>query len=64
MIVPGLVLGCVAVGLLSSAAGVSSTLLSLLFGIGLATVTSSTSALVTDLSKEGGFGASIGVLRT
>ena len=39
-------------------------MLSVLFGIAFATVTSSTSALVADLSKEGGYGASVGVLRT
>lgn len=39
-------------------------LLSLLFGGGFAAVTSSTSALVGDLAKQGQMGASIGVLRT
>lgn len=38
--------------------------LSLLFGAGFAAVTSSTSALVADLAKQGQMGASIGVLRT
>jgi MFS family permease len=36
----------------------------LLFGIGFATVTSSTSALVADLTQRGQYGASLGVLRT
>jgi MFS family permease len=39
-------------------------LLSLAFGVGFATVTSSTAALVADLTRNGEFGASIGVLRT
>lgn len=38
--------------------------LSLLFGAGFAAVTSSTSALVGDLARQGQMGASIGVLRT
>lgn len=38
--------------------------LSLIFGTGFAAVTSSTSALVADLAKQGQMGASIGVLRT
>ena len=40
------------------------TLLSASFGIGFAAVTSSTSALVADLTKNGGYGSSMGVLRT
>jgi MFS family permease len=39
-------------------------LLSLAFGLGYAAVTSSTTALVSDLSKQDHLGASIGVLRT
>jgi MFS family permease len=38
--------------------------LSLLFGVAFATVTSSTSALVADATQNGQFGASVGVLRT
>jgi DHA1 family multidrug resistance protein-like MFS transporter len=65
IIFPGLALGAISVGLLplgSEVFGLS--LLSLLYGIGFATVTSSTSALVADVAKQGQFGASIGVLRT
>ena len=65
IIAPGLALGIVAVGALPLAHGwVALTLLSLLFGVGFATVTSSTSALVADLAQEGQLGASVGVLRT
>ena len=65
MILPGLLLGAFGVGLLPLGKDVFVlSLLSLLFGIGFATVTSSTSALVADLAKGGQFGASIGVLRT
>ena len=65
MILPGLLLGALGVGLLPLGKDVFVlSLLSLLFGIGFATVTSSTSALVADLAKGGQFGASIGVLRT
>ncbi len=65
VIVPGLLIGAASVALLILAKGfVSLTLLSLVFGIGFATVTSSTTALVADLTKDGRFGASMGVLRT
>jgi MFS family permease len=65
IIFPGLALGVVAVGLLPAATEVVGlTLLSLAFGVAFATVTSSTSALVADVAKQGQFGASIGVLRT
>ena len=65
VIVPGLLLGMFAVGLLPLGRDiVALSMLSVLFGIAFATVTSSTSALVADLSKEGGYGASVGVLRT
>jgi MFS family permease len=65
VMVPGLLLGAASVGSLPFASGiVSLCLLSVLFGIAFATVTSSTSALVADLSQEGGYGAAIGVLRT
>jgi MFS family permease len=65
VIVPGLVLVAVSVASLPLAREVVSlAALSLLFGIGFATVTSSTSALVADFAKEGQFGASVGVLRT
>jgi MFS family permease len=65
VIVPGLLLGAASVLLLPhlhSFFGLAA--LSLVFGIGFATVTSSTSALVADLAKQGAYGASIGVLRT
>jgi MFS family permease len=65
VIVPGLLIGAASVALLILAKGfVSLTLLSLAFGIGFATVTSSTTALVADLTRGGRFGASMGVLRT
>jgi MFS family permease len=38
--------------------------LSLAFGLGFATVTSSTAALVADLTKDGRYASSKGVLRT
>lgn len=65
VILPGLLLGAFAVGCLPLGKDVFVLgLLSLLFGIGFATVTSSTSALIADLAKSGQLGASIGVLRT
>ena len=65
IILPGLLLGTISVGLLPLGTDVFMlSLLSLLYGIAFAAVTSSTSALVADLSKQGQFGASIGVLRT
>jgi MFS transporter, DHA1 family, multidrug resistance protein len=65
IIVPGLAIGMVSVGALPLAHGVVTlSILSLLFGIGFATVTSSTSALVADYAKVGQIGASVGVLRT
>ncbi|MCA1978746.1 MAG: MFS transporter [Thiobacillus sp.] len=65
VIVPGLFVGAASVALLIFAQSfVSLALLSLLFGIGFATVTSSTTALVADLTKNGRFGSSMGVLRT
>jgi MFS family permease len=65
VILPGLLLGIISVGLLPLGQDVFVlSLLSLLYGIGFATVTSSTSALVADLTQNGQYGASIGVLRT
>ena len=65
IILPGLLLGAIGVGLLPLGSDTFTlSLLSLLYGISFAAVTSSTSALVADLSKQGQFGASIGVLRT
>lgn len=65
VIIPGLLVGAASVLLLplaSSFIGLSA--LSLVFGIGFATVTSSTTALVADLTRDGRFGSSMGVLRT
>lgn len=65
VIAPGLLIGAASVALLILAKGfIGLTLLSLAFGIGFATVTSSTAALVADLTQDGRFGASMGVLRT
>lgn len=65
VIVPGLFIGAASVALLSLADGVIAlTVLSLLFGIGFATVTSSTTALVADFTRDNRFGAPMGVLRT
>ena len=65
VIIPGLLIGAASVVLLPFAPnfiGLSG--LSLAFGIGFATVTSSTSALVADLTRDGRYGSSMGVLRT
>ena len=65
VILPGLLLGAASVALLPlfpNFAGLFA--LSLTFGIGFATVTSSTTALVADLTREGRYGSSMGVLRT
>jgi MFS family permease len=65
VILPGLLIGAASVVLLPyfpSYLGLS--VLSLAFGLGFATVTSSTAALVADLTKDGRFGSSMGVLRT
>ncbi|MDO9635374.1 MAG: MFS transporter, partial [Thiobacillus sp.] len=65
VILPGLLIGAASVALLPffpSFLGLS--VLSLAFGLGFATVTSSTAALVADLTKDGRFGSSMGVLRT
>ena len=65
VILPGLAIGAASVVLLPvfpSFAGLGA--LSLVFGLGFATVTSSTAALVADLTKDGRYGSSMGVLRT
>ncbi len=65
VILPGLMIGAASVALLPyfpSFAGLS--VLSLVFGLGFATVTSSTAALVADLTRDGRYGSSMGVLRT
>ncbi len=65
IIIPGLLIGALSVALLPHLPyffGLCA--LSLVFGIGFAMVTSSTSALVADLTKNGEYGSSMGVLRT
>ena len=65
VILPGLLIGAASVALLPvlpNVVGLS--VLSLVFGLGFATVTSSTAALVADLTKDGRYGSSMGVLRT
>ena len=65
VIVPGLLIGAASVALLALADGfIALAVLSLVFGIGFATVTSSTTALVADFTRDNRFGASMGVLRT
>lgn len=65
VILPGLLIGAASVALLPFAPSfVGLSVLSLTFGIGFATVTSSTSALVADLTRDGRYGSSMGVLRT
>ena len=64
VILPGLLIGAASVVLLPvfpSFVGLSA--LSLVFGLGFATVTSSTAALVADLTRDGRYGSSMGVLR-
>ncbi len=65
VIIPGLLIGAASVALLPFATSfIVLAGLSLLFGIGFATVTSSTAALVADLTQNGRYGSSMGVLRT
>lgn len=65
IIIPGLLLGVVSVASLPLTGNVIAlSSLSVLYGIAFATVTSSTTALVADVTKSGQFGASVGVLRT
>ncbi|MEW6133166.1 MAG: MFS transporter [Pseudomonadota bacterium] len=65
VIVPGLLVGAASVVLLPCLPNfIGLAALSLVFGLGFATVTSSTAALVADLTKDGRFGSSMGVLRT
>lgn len=65
VILPGLLLGAASVVLLPYFPNVFGlSVLSLLFGLSFATVTSSTAALVADLTKDGRYGSSMGVLRT
>ena len=65
VIVPGLLVGAASVALLTALPNfIGLSVLSLAFGLGFATVTSSTAALVADLTQNGRFGSSMGVLRT
>ena len=65
VIFPGLALGAVTVALVPITDNVFAlSILSLVYGAAFATVTSSTTALVADVTKNGQFGASVGVLRT
>ncbi|MDB5924064.1 MAG: major facilitator superfamily protein [Betaproteobacteria bacterium] len=65
IIFPGLALGVISVALVPVTDNVFAlSTLSVLYGAAFATVTSSTTALVVDATKNGQFGASVGVLRT
>jgi len=65
VILPGLLIGAASVVLIPFAPSfIGLTVLSLVFGLGFATVTSSTTALVADLTRDGRYGSSMGVLRT
>lgn len=65
IIFPGLALGAVSIALVPMTETIFAlSVLSVLYGAAFATVTSSTTALVTDVTKDGQFGASVGVLRT
>lgn len=65
VILPGLLIGSFSLLILphsNSFAGLA--LLSLIYGLGFATVTSSTTALVADLTRQGAYGAALGALAT
>jgi len=65
VILPGLLIGAASVMLIPFAPSfIGLTVLSLVFGLGFAMVTSSTTALVADLTRDGRYGSSMGVLRT
>ncbi|MBT9589864.1 MAG: MFS transporter, partial [Thiobacillus sp.] len=65
VILPGLLIGAASVVLLPYFPNfIGLSVLSLAFGLGFATVTSSTAALVADLTRNGRYGSSMGVLRT
>jgi MFS family permease len=65
VIIPGLLVGAASIVLLPTMSGfIGLSALSLAFGIGFATVTSSTTALVADLTRDGRYGSSMGVMRT
>jgi MFS family permease len=65
IIIPGLLVGAISIVLLPCLPNfIGLSALSLVFGLGFATVTSSTAALVADLTRDGRYGSSMGVLRT
>lgn len=65
VIIPGLLVGAASIVLLPHAPSfIGLTILSLAFGLGFATVTSSTAALVADLTQGNRYGSSMGVLRS
>ena len=65
IIFPGLALGVVSIALVPLTDNVYAlSALSVLYGAAFATVTSATTALVADATKDGQLGASVGVLRT
>jgi MFS family permease len=65
IIFPGLALGVISVALMPVADNIYGLCtLSVLYGAAFAMVTSSTTAMVTDVTQNGQFGASVGVLRT
>jgi MFS family permease len=65
VIIPGLLIGAASIVLLPHAPSfIGLAVLSLAFGLGFATVTSSTAALVADLTQGNRYGSSMGVLRT
>jgi DHA1 family multidrug resistance protein-like MFS transporter len=65
IIFPGLALGVISIALVPLTDNVFAlSTLTVLYGAAFATVTSSTTALVADVTKNGQFGASVGVLRT
>ena len=65
IILPGLALGIVSVALVPLTESMPAlSMLSVLYGAAFATVTSATTALVADVTRNGQFGASVGVLRT
>ncbi|HWR77622.1 MAG TPA: MFS transporter [Thiobacillus sp.] len=65
VILPGLLIGAASIVLLPYFPNfIGLSVLSLVFGLGFATVTSSTAALVADLTRDGRYGSSMGVLRT
>ena len=65
VILPGLAVGALSIASVPGVSGFPGLLLvSLFFGVGFASVTSSTTALVADLTRNERYGSSMGVLRT